>query len=619
MGYKNLTDFIHTLEITGELVKVKEYVSPELEISEITDRVVKNRGKALLFENSGTDFPVLINAFGSGKRICMALGVRELDEITRQIDELFRKVSAGKQGFLDKLRMLPLLNELASWMPHTVRGRGACQEIVMPTPDMSRLPVLTCWPHDGGPFVTLPVVHSTDPNTGVRNVGMYRMQVFGPDLTGMHWHLHKNSARHYHEYKKLGLRMPVSVTLGGDPVYTYAATAPLPDGIDEYILAGFLRKKKVTMVKCLTNDLEVPQDVDFVIEGYIDPSEELISEGPFGDHTGFYSLPEYFPKFHITCITHRKNAVYPATIVGIPPQEDAWIGKATERIFLSPLRLTMQPEIIDMHMPVEGVMHNLVIIKIKKQYDGQAEKTINGLWGAGQMMFAKLIIAVDEHTDIFNYNEIARKVSERVDINQNIIYSKGPADILDHAAEKYAYSGKIGIDATGEVHAGEMPVIIEAEKILKEIPEIKQVNDTLSSENISFVIISLEKNKINHIKELTMSFLENKLISGVKCLVFVDMQVDVYDLKDVAWLVLNNMDPSRDIFIHEGVMIVDGTHKTKKFDCFDRPWPNVIVSDDATIKAVDEKWPGLGLGGFIESPSLKYKKLLWPGKAEAED
>ncbi|HQI70469.1 MAG TPA: menaquinone biosynthesis decarboxylase, partial [Bacteroidales bacterium] len=495
MGYKNLTDFIHTLEITGELVKVKEYVSPELEISEITDRVVKNRGKALLFENSGTDFPVLINAFGSGKRICMALGVRELDEITRQIDELFRKVSAGKQGFLDKLRMLPLLNELASWMPHTVRGRGACQEIVMPTPDMSRLPVLTCWPHDGGPFVTLPVVHSTDPNTGVRNVGMYRMQVFGPDLTGMHWHLHKNSARHYHEYKKLGLRMPVSVTLGGDPVYTYAATAPLPDGIDEYILAGFLRKKKVTMVKCLTNDLEVPQDVDFVIEGYIDPSEELISEGPFGDHTGFYSLPEYFPKFHITCITHRKNAVYPATIVGIPPQEDAWIGKATERIFLSPLRLTMQPEIIDMHMPVEGVMHNLVIIKIKKQYDGQAEKTINGLWGAGQMMFAKLIIAVDEHTDIFNYNEIARKVSERVDINQNIIYSKGPADILDHAAEKYAYSGKIGIDATGEVHAVEMPVIIETEKILKEIPEIKQVNDSLPSEGISLVIISFEKNR----------------------------------------------------------------------------------------------------------------------------
>jgi len=618
MPYKNLSDFIHMLELSGELAKIKEYVSPKLEIAEITDRVVKNAGKALLFENNGTDFPLLINAFGSEKRICMALGVEKLDEISDEIDALFIKIVSPKPGMVDKFKLIPVLNELASWMPKSVKRRGACQEIVMKTPDMGRLPLLTCWPHDGGPFVTLPVVHTIDPNTGVRNVGMYRMQVFEPDLTGMHWHLHKNSARHYNEYKKLGKRMPVSVTLGGDPVYTYAATAPLPDGIDEYILAGFLRKKKVSMVKCLTNDIEVPQDVDFVIEGYVDPSEELISEGPFGDHTGFYSLRDYFPKFHITCITHRKNAVYPATIVGIPPQEDAWIGKATERIFLSPIRLTMQPEIMDMHMPVEGVMHNLVIIKIKKQFDGQSEKIINGLWGAGQMMFAKLIIAVDEHTDIFNYKEIARTLSGRVDLNENIIYSKGPADILDHAAEKYAYSGKIGIDATGEVNANEIPVIIETEKILNEIPEIKQVNDTLPSENISLVIISFEKNKINHIKELTKYFLENKLISGVKCLVFVDRQVDVYDLKDVAWLVLNNIDPSRDIFIHEGVLIVDGTHKTKEFDGFDRPWPNVIVSDDDTIKAIDEKWPWLGLGEFIESPSLKYKKLLWPGKAEAE-
>jgi len=619
MAYKNLPDFIHVLEIAGELAKVKEYVSPGLEISEITDRVVKNKGKALLFEHNGTDFPLLINAFGSEKRICMALGVEKLDDISEEIDLLFKKIVSPKPGMLEKFRLIPVLNELASWMPKSINRRGACQEIVMKTPDMGRLPVLTCWPYDGGPFLTLPVVHTIDPISGTRNVGMYRMQVFSPDMTGMHWHLHKNSARHYHEYKKLGKRMPVSVTLGGDPVYTYVATAPLPDGIDEYILAGFLRKKKVRMLKCLSNDLEVPEDVDFVIEGYVDPSEELISEGPFGDHTGFYSLPEYFPKFHITCITHRKNAVYPATIVGIPPQEDAWIGKATERIFLSPIRLTMQPEIVDMHMPVEGVMHNLVIIKIQKQYDGQAEKIINGLWGAGQMMFAKLIIAVDEHTDIFDYKEIARKLSERVDLSQNIIYSKGPADILDHASEKYAYSGKIGIDATGEAHAVEMPVIIETEKILKEIPEIKQVNDSLPSEGISLVIISFEKNRKNQVKESAKTLLEKKFFSGVKCLVFVDMQVDVYDLKDLAWLVLNNMDPSRDIFIHKGTLIVDGTHKTKEFDGFDRPWPNVIVSDDATIKAVDEKWPRLGLGDFIESPSLKYKKLLWPGKAKAEN
>lgn len=618
MAYKNLSDFIHTLEITGELVRVKENVSPELEISEITDRVVKNRGKALLFENTGTDFPLLINAFGSGKRICQALGVRELDEIARQIDDLFKKVSAGKQGFIDKLRMLPLLNELASWMPHTVRGRGACQEIVMQTPDMNRLPVLTCWPYDGGPFVTLPLVHTIDPVSGTRNVGMYRMQVCAPDMTGMHWHLHKNSARHYHEYKKLGLRMPVSVTLGGDPVYTYVATAPLPDGIDEYILAGFLRKKKVSMVKCMTNDLEVPQDVDFVIEGYVDPLEELISEGPFGDHTGFYSLPELFPRFHITCITHRQNAVYPATIVGIPPQEDAWIGKATERIFLSPIRLTMHPEILDMHMPVEGVMHNLVIIKIKKQYDGQAEKIINGLWGAGQMMFAKVIIVVDENTDIFNLAEVARVVSERVDVNKNIIHSKGPADILDHAAGNYAYHGKTGIDASCETVAAKGEVVIEKEKILSEFSFIKHVNDTLPGENISMVIIFIEKNKSGQIRDCADTLLAGNMVQGVKSLVFMDSQAASLDLGDIAWLALNNIDPARDVFVNNAVLVVDATRKTPDFDGFDRHWPNVIVSDDDTIRTVDEKWLTLGLGEFIESPSKKYKKLLWPGGAKAD-
>jgi 4-hydroxy-3-polyprenylbenzoate decarboxylase len=618
MAYKNLTDFIHTLEIAGELVKVKEYVSPKLEIAEITDRIVKNEGKALLFENNGTDFPLLINAFGSEKRMCLALGVKNLDDISGKIDHLFKSMASPDKNFGDKLKMLYLLKDVSSWMPKIHNRKGACQEIVLSTPDITRLPVLTCWPYDGGPFVTLPVVHTVDPNSGMRNVGMYRMQVFGPDLTGMHWHLHKNSARHYNEYKKLGKRMPVSVTLGGDPVYTYAATAPLPDNFDEYVFAGFLRSKKVNMVKCLTNDLAVPEDVDFVIEGYVDPSEELIYEGPFGDHTGYYSLPEYFPRFHITCITHRKNAIYPATIVGIPSQEDAYIGKATERIFLSPLRLTMQPEIIDMHMPVEGVFHNLLIVKIKKQYDGQIEKIINGLWGAGQMMFSKLIIAVDENTDIFNYKEIAQKVSTRLILNKNLMFSKGPADILDHAAEKYAYSGKIGIDATCETQNNEIPIIVETEKIFKEIPEIKQINSRLTDEKISLAILALEKNKKAQIKESVKILLENKLISGIKCLVFVDAAADMFDLKTIAWMVLNNIDPARDISVNEEVLLIDGTRKTKQFDDFDRPWPNIIVSDDTTIKAVDEKWPALGLGEFIESPSLKNKKLLWPGGAKAD-
>ncbi|RYE21205.1 MAG: UbiD family decarboxylase, partial [Sphingobacteriaceae bacterium] len=331
MAYKNLQHFIDTLEKAGELVRIKEKIDPKLEITEITDRISKQYGPALLFENTGYDFPVLINSMGNYKRMCMALGVESMDDISKEIEGLFKTLTGPKDSILDKLKMLPKLGQISSWMPKTVSGKGACQEVVMTDPDITKLPVLTCWPEDGGPFVTLPVIHTKDPLTGIRNVGMYRMQVFEPKLTGMHWHKHKVSARHFQEYKKLGQKMPVAVALGGDPVYTYAATAPLPDGIDEYMLAGFLRKKKVELVQCLTQDVQVPADADFIIEGYVDPEEDYIWEGPFGDHTGYYSLADWYPKFHITAITHRKNAVFPATIVGIPPQEDAWIGKATER------------------------------------------------------------------------------------------------------------------------------------------------------------------------------------------------------------------------------------------------------------------------------------------------
>jgi 4-hydroxy-3-polyprenylbenzoate decarboxylase len=338
MAWKNQQEFIDALEREGELVRIKTYVNPKWEIAEITDRVSKSGGggKALLFENTGTDFPVLMNAYGSEKRMCMALGVDHLDEVAEQMQSLFHLLSSPKENLLDKLKMLPLLGEFAGWMPKVVKGKGDCQQVVITNPDITKLPVITCWPKDGGPFVTLPVIHTKDPGTGIRNVGMYRMQVFESTLTGMHWHKHKVSARHFAEYKKLGMKMPVAVALGGDPTYAYSATAPLPDNVDEYMLAGFLRKKKVELVKCITQpEIEVPADADFIIEGYVDPSEELIWEGPFGDHTGYYSLPDWYPKFHITAITHKKNAVYPATIVGIPPQEDAWLGKATERIFLS--------------------------------------------------------------------------------------------------------------------------------------------------------------------------------------------------------------------------------------------------------------------------------------------
>jgi len=622
MPYSSLNDFILTLEKHGELLRVKQFVSPELEIAEITDRFSKHNGPALLFENTGTEFPLLINAFGSEKRMCLALGIQNLDQVQTDIEDLFKKFVSPKNSMLDKLKMLPMLKELSSWMPKTVSRKGKCQQVVMETPDITKLPVLKCWPHDGGPFVTLPVVHTKDPNNATRNVGMYRMQVFGKDITGMHWHLHKNSARHYHEYKELGQRMPVSVTLGGDPVYTYAATAPLPDNFDEYILAGFLRKKKVTMVKCLTNDLLVPEDVDFVIEGYVDPLEDLISEGPFGDHTGFYSLEDMYPKFHITCITHREDAVYPATIVGIPPQEDAWIGKATERIFLGPIRLTMHPDIEDIHMPVEGVFHNLVLFKTKPFFDGQALKIINGLWGAGQMMFTKVMIAVDMPYPLTDYLQLAKYISENVTIAEDIIFSKGPSDVLDHAAAKFAFGGKIGIDACKKSKVLETPEPkpqIKKAEILENFPEIKKINDSLPASGISLIIIGIEKNRQHHITELCNTLLAGNYISGIKFLIFTDSTSDTENLKDIAWLVLNNIDAERDIFRIDQTLIIDGTVKTKRFDNFNRPWPNVIVADDKTIESIDSKWDQLGLGKFIESPSLKYKNLLLPGKACVEE
>jgi 4-hydroxy-3-polyprenylbenzoate decarboxylase len=481
--------------------------------------------------------------------------------------------------------------------------------------------VLTCWPADGGPFITLPAVHTKDPETGIRNLGMYRMQVFGPELTGMHWHLHKGSAHHYNKYKAAGKRMPVSVTLGGDPAYTYAATAPLPENLDEYLLAGFLRKKRVELVKCLTNDLEVPYDVDFVIEGYVDPQEELILEGPFGDHTGFYSLADYFPRFHVTCITHRKDAVYPATIVGIPPQEDGWIGKATEKIFLMPIKTTVAPEIENMHMPVEGVFHNITLVSINKTYPGQAFKIMNSLWGAGQMMFNKIMVVTDGDVKLTDYPALARRISEETDPLEDLQLVRGPVDILDHSSNKYAFGSKIGIDATrepanGATQQSEENFFIDTNRIHSRFPEITAINSQLPESGISLLIMAIRKERRNHIREITRELINSGLIQGYKFVVFIDSPTDVNNLRDIAWIAANNLDPLRDCFtVETGVgkypcLFVDGTRKTPELDDFQRDWPNVIVMDDATIRAVDQKWSKLGLGAIITSPSIIYKSLV---------
>jgi 4-hydroxy-3-polyprenylbenzoate decarboxylase len=635
MAYKNQQQFIDALEKEGELVRIKTYVDPNLEIAEITDRISKTPGggKALLFENTGFDFPVLMNAYGSEKRMCMALGVKQLDDVTHEIEGLFKMLAAPKENILDKLKMLPKLNAFASWMPSVRSGRGSCQEVVLKNPDITKLPVITCWPKDGGPFVTLPVIHTKDPNTGTRNVGMYRMQVFGPRLTGMHWHKHKVSAKHFNEYKKLNKRMPVAVALGGDPVYAYSATAPLPENVDEYMLAGFLRKKKVELVKCITQpDIEVPADADFIIEGYVDPSDELIWEGPFGDHTGYYSLPDYYPRFHITCITHRKKAVYPATIVGIPPQEDAWLGKATERIFLAPMKMTMIPEILDMDMPVEGVFHNLVIAKIKKDYAGQGQKVMNAMWGAGQMMFNKILVMADEHVSIQDYEALAKYVFQNLNPATDIYFSQGPMDVLDHSCSKLGFGGKMCIDGTKKypeetednyLYVNNVQV---GDGLFRSFPEVRSVNTSLLKKNIPVVILSIQKDRRGHIRELHESICRSMEVEGVKVILYVEHNVDANDLAVALWRLCNNLDPKRDSMIYQRPAIIhpgktfccmgfDGTRKTKQHDNFQRDWPNIIVAADSTIASVDEKWDSLGLGPFIPSPSLKYKEQVYGDEA----
>lgn len=639
MAWKDQQAFIEALEKANELVRIKTFVDPHLEIAEITDRISKSGGggKALLFENTGYDFPVLMNAYGSERRMCMALGVSDLDETAREIEDLFKMISAPKESMLDKLKLLPKLGAFASWMPAVKKGRGACQEVVLEQPDITKIPVITCWPKDGGPFITLPVIHTKDPITQSRNVGMYRMQVFGPTLTGMHWHKHKVSAKHFAEYKKLGKKMPVAVALGGDPVYAYSATAPLPENVDEYMLAGFLRKKKVELVKCISQpEIEVPADADFIIEGYVDPADELIWEGPFGDHTGYYSLPDWYPRFHITAITHRKNAVYPATIVGIPPQEDAWLGKATERIFLAPIKMTMVPEIMDMDMPVEGVFHNLVITKINKEYAGQGQKVMNAMWGAGQMMFNKILVLADQGIRIQDYPALARYVFKNLNPVTDVVFSSGPMDVLDHSCSKMGFGGKMCIDGTTkfpeEIEDGfsevmpTLPAQDVAAAITLAFSEVKAVNASLTEQQIPCLLVAVKKDRPGHIRSLHNAISQLPAVKGIKMILYVEHTVDPQDLPTALWRFCNNLDPKRDqqLYRYEdnpasGCLGLDGTRKTKELDNFQRDWPNIIVANDATIRSVDEKWGQLGLGEFISSPSLKYKDQLYGEEAIVEN
>jgi 4-hydroxy-3-polyprenylbenzoate decarboxylase len=472
MPLDSLAEFVAAIERTGALVRVRHPVRTRLEMAEIADRVMKSEGggPALLFEapvlddGSTASMPVGINLFGSMGRMGLALGVERLDAIGERIAELLQlKVPDTLFG---KLAMLPKLAEVAKFPPRTRSGRPACQEVVLRDAEVNldRLPALQTWPGDGGRYLTMPMVITRDPASGVRNVGMYRVQLTGRDLVVMHWQRHKVGAAHWRELADRGERMPVVIAMGGDPASIYSASAPLPPTIDEFLFAGFLRRAPVELAAAITCDLEVPGAADLVLEGYIDPAEPLALEGPFGDHTGFYSLADYYPRVHVTCVTMRRQPIFPATLVGKPPMEDFYLGHATERIFLPLLRLTT-PEIVDYHMPAYGIFHTLVFVAIDKQYPGHAYKVMNALWGAGLMSLAKVIVVLDKWVNVRNPDEAWWVALNNIDPERDVRFTMGPIDVLDHSSRGFTYGSKMGIDATRkwpeEGFIREWPALIE--------------------------------------------------------------------------------------------------------------------------------------------------------------
>jgi 4-hydroxy-3-polyprenylbenzoate decarboxylase len=485
MAFDSFCDFVNALDSAGELVRVRQPVATELEITEIANREMKKPGggKALLFEQPTVNgkvssFPLAINTMGSETRMAMSLRAKSVEAVAAELGALMK--AKPPTGFREAAKLLGTALDLRHAKPALVKT-GPCKEVIHrfdsppakssgALPTLLNLPIQKCWPQDGGRFITLPCVITKDPDTGARNVGMYRMQIYDEQTTGMHWQLQKVGARHGRRYYQTGTRMPVAVFLGGDPVFTFCATAPLPDGLDEFLLAGYLRKKSVELIKCETNELEVPANADFVIEGYVDPKEPLRPEGPFGDHTGYYTLPEPYPAFHITAITHRKDAVYPATIVGIPPMEDFYIGTASVRLFLPVFKMNF-PEIVDIALPAEGVFHNLVFVSIRKTYPMQAYKIMHGLWGMGQMMFTKYIVVVDDDVNVRNTSEVLFRLCANTDPQRDSIFTRGPADVLDHATPEIGIGSKIGIDATrklkGEGYHREWPPLIKMDPAVK--------------------------------------------------------------------------------------------------------------------------------------------------------
>ena len=605
MNYPSLREFIDRLEFENELIRIQEQVSPILEIAEITDRVSKqpSGGKALLFENvEGSSIPVLINAFGSQKRMNAALGVHNIEEISKRI-ERYLKIQPPTT-LLDKAKLLPMLLQAAQFPPTLFGGAKApCQEVVHlnNNVNLDQIPILQCWPQDAGRFITLPIVINRSADHKVKNVGLYRMQIYDSKTTGMHWHIHKDGAHFFHEYKKQNKVMEVAVAIGADPASCYAASAPLPYGIDEFLLAGFIRKKSVSLVKCKTVDLEVPANAEIILEGFIDPSEMRL-EGPFGDHTGYYSQDGDYPVFHLTAITHRKDPIYLTTIVGKPPQEDFYLGRATERIFL-PLLRTQLPEIVDMDMPVEGVFHNCVIVSFDKRYPMQSRRLMSALWGLGQMSFVKTIITVDSNINVHNYEELVKLLLDKVNFKLDLFFSEGVLDVLNHGSDNMLYGSKLGIDLTekieGEPGYGESKPttsnnsqLPSKEEVKSQFPDLKDCRILSINTQRSVAYVALNKTQPHQAKKFIKAFFNVSEFSAINIVIVLEGHVKLDNDSIVMWKFFNNLDPKRDFYFEGDRLAIDVTQKLKQ-EGYQQNWPEEIEMSEEIKKRVDKKWNSL--------------------------
>lgn len=592
--YNNLRDFIEFLESKEDVKRIRTEVSSYLEISRFTDHESKSPdgGKALLFEKvRGSSFPVVTNAFGSPRRICQALGVDHLDQLGERIEKLLNM--GPPENIRQFFHLVSSGLAMTQFFPRRHRKpHPPCQEVVHTGKDvdLSTIPVLHCWPLDGGPFVTLPLVFTRSLVTGKQNAGMYRMQIYDRNTTGMHWHIHKDGSHYYNEYCRAKKRMPVAVAVGTDPATTYAATAPLPRGVDEMILAGFIRQKPVYRTRCLTVDLEVPAEAEFVLEGYVDPGETR-AEGPFGDHTGYYSPVDLYPVFHVTAITHRRDAIYSATLVGRPPMEDCYLAKATERLFL-PLLKSMFPEIRDYWFPWEGVFHNIVIVSAEKEYPGQAQKLMSGLWGQGQMSFCKAIVVVDETVDPKDPRAVLRELIRRTDIDSDIWIIRGVLDVLDHSAANPLFGAKIGIDLTnrvpGEPDRKKHTDVQIPSVSLSPVQGIELAGRSLQGITSCYPLDEPGKNRIILFgvaktperggDYFARGLQEIKELENYNIMILYDKEIELSDSSLVLWKLFNNVDPERDFYRKENRLIVDACRKGPA-EGYTRKWPDDILME----------------------------------------